>query len=197
MGGMVAQSYALAYPNPTSTSATEPGSGPNPTMLSLTLACTYAHPGPFCARLFAHWRAVALTVGVAEVMREVLLWAFTVPFFASAELHAIERAVTELDMGVPEYLAQLSVIEDFDSVAASSELWGRGEVLGGVRPGRVCVLVGEEDILIPVKLSRELWEGLVGAEWRTTRGGHGCVWEFAEEFNRSYIGFIKGVEAGE
>lgn len=41
-------------------------------------------------------------------------------------------------------------------------------------------------------LSRELRD-LVGGEWRSTRGGHGCMWEFPEEFNRTYIEFLKGI----
>ena len=38
MGGMIAQEYALAYPE---------------TLRSVTLACTYAAPGPFCSRMFS------------------------------------------------------------------------------------------------------------------------------------------------
>jgi 3-oxoadipate enol-lactonase len=37
------------------------------------------------------------------------------------------------------------------------------------------VLAGEEDILIPVVLSRELGEAVPGSVWTTTRGGHGCL----------------------
>jgi hypothetical protein len=48
-------------------------------------------------------------------------------------------------------------------------------VLGGLGEGRVMVLAGEEDILIPVVLSRELGEAVGRSVWRTTRGGHGCL----------------------
>ena len=34
------------------------------------------------------------------------------------------------------------------------------------------VLAGEEDILIPVSLSRELHGLIPGAAWATTKGGH-------------------------
>ena len=44
MGGMIAQEYALAYPGD---------------LRSLTLACTYAAPGPFCSRMFALWAEMA------------------------------------------------------------------------------------------------------------------------------------------
>ena len=42
-------------------------------------------------------------------------------------------------------------------------------------------MAGEEDILIPVALSRRIHEGIPGSEWATTKGGHGCVWEHPAE----------------
>ena len=67
MGGMISQEYALNY-----------GSD----LRSVTLACTYAAPGPFCSRMFAMWGDLAPALGVPFVMRDVTLWAFTVPFFS-------------------------------------------------------------------------------------------------------------------
>src|SRR5262249_7238798 len=67
MGGMIAQEYAIAHPGD---------------LRSLTLACTYAAPGPFCSRMFSLWADMAPVMGVAAVMRDVLLWAMTVPFFS-------------------------------------------------------------------------------------------------------------------
>src|SRR5213082_2606180 len=75
MGGMIAQEYAIAN-----------GSD----LRSLTLACTYAAPGPFCSRMFAMWADLAPQLGVPFVMRDVTLWAFTVPFFEEREDEAKE-----------------------------------------------------------------------------------------------------------
>ena len=66
MGGMIAQEYALAYPED---------------LRSLTLACTYAAPGPFCSRMFSFWADVVNVMGVSAVMRDVTVWAFTPEFF--------------------------------------------------------------------------------------------------------------------
>ena len=52
------------------------------------------------------------------------------------------------------------------------------------------MLAGEEDILIPVALSRRLHEGIAGSEWVTTKGGHACVWEHPAEFNQAYLAFL-------
>ncbi|HJY72143.1 MAG TPA: alpha/beta hydrolase, partial [Streptosporangiaceae bacterium] len=67
MGGMIAQEYALAY---------------GADLRTATFACTYAAPGPFCSRMFAMWEAMAPVNGVPFIMRDVTLWAFTVPFFS-------------------------------------------------------------------------------------------------------------------
>lgn len=71
MGGMIAQTYALLYPN-----GSEAAQGRE--MLSLGLCCTYAQPTVFCERMFGFWADVAVRMGVREVMRDVTLWAFTV-----------------------------------------------------------------------------------------------------------------------
>jgi len=104
---------------------------------------------------------------VRDVMRDVTLWAFTVSFFRerTEELEAVEEAMRGLDMGLEAYLAQLNVIRTFDSVGELRELGESGKRLGGVGEGRVMVLAGEEDILIPVVLSRELGEALPGSVW--------------------------------
>jgi pimeloyl-ACP methyl ester carboxylesterase len=166
MGGMIAQEYALAYPDD---------------LRTVTFACTYAAPGPFCSRMFAMWRDLAPVLGVPFVMRDVTLWAFTVPFFEKreAELAEFETAMRYMDQPVHAYLAQLAVICDHDT----------SERLGQVTTPAL-VLAGEEDILIPVALSRRLHEGIAGSEWATTRGGHGCVWEHPAEFNRAYLDFV-------
>ena len=166
MGGMIAQEYALAYPGD---------------LRSVAFACTYAAPGPFCSRMFAMWADMAPVLGVPFVMRDVTLWAFTLPFFEqrTAALEEFETAMRYMDQPVHAYLAQLAVIQGHD---ATSRL---GEV---TTPS--LVLAGEEDILIPVALSRRIHEGIPGSEWATTKGGHGCVWEHPAEFNRTYLDFV-------
>jgi pimeloyl-ACP methyl ester carboxylesterase len=165
MGGMIAQEYALAYPDD---------------LRSVAFACTYAAPGPFCSRMFAMWADMAPVLGVPFVMRDVTLWAFTQQFFEQrgAELAEFETAMRYLDQPVHAYLAQLAVIQGHDT----------SDRLGQVATAAL-VLAGEEDILIPVALSRRLHEGIPGSEWATTKGGHGCVWEHPAEFNRAYLDF--------
>jgi 3-oxoadipate enol-lactonase len=167
MGGMIAQRFALKYP-----------SG----IRSLTLACTYAAPGPFCSRMFAMWADAAQVLGVPFVMRDVTLWAFTLDFFRTreAELIEFETGMRYLDQPVHAYLAQLAVIQNHDETA---EL--------GTLTMPTLVLAGEEDILIPTALSHDLHELIPGSQWRTTTGGHGCMWEHPDEFNSAFVGFLR------
>jgi 3-oxoadipate enol-lactonase len=167
MGGMIAQEYALAY-----------GSD----LRSVTFGCTYAAPGPFCSRMFAMWADLAPVAGVPFVMRDVTLWAFTVPFFEEreTELAEFEVGMRYLDQPVHAYLAQLAVIQDHDTTARLGEI---------TTP--TLVLAGAEDILIPVALSRRLHEGVAGSEFATTPGGHACLWEHPAPFNEAFLAFVK------
>ncbi|KAK3115721.1 hypothetical protein LTR53_004642 [Teratosphaeriaceae sp. CCFEE 6253] len=186
MGGMIAQSYALRYPN-----GTVQAKGLK--MLTLSLCCTYAQPTTFCSRMFAFWADLAQRTSVQDVMRDVTLWAFTVPFFRTREdeLREVEEAMEGLNMKVPEYLAQLNVIQKFDSTSALESLRADEKVLGGLgEASRIMVLAGKVDILIPVLLSRELAERIEGCRFITTKGGHACMWEFPDDFNKSIVRFL-------
>jgi 3-oxoadipate enol-lactonase len=167
MGGMVAQEYALSYPGD---------------LQSVTFGCTYAAPGPFCSRMFAMWADAAQVLGVPFVMRDVALWAFTVPFFEQrgAELAEFETAMRYMDQPVHAYLAQLAVIQNHDTT-------GR---LGAITVPSL-ILAGQEDILIPVSLSRRIHEAIPGSQWATTSGGHACIWEHPDEFNRTFLDFVR------
>jgi 3-oxoadipate enol-lactonase len=166
MGGMIAQEYALNYGGD---------------LRTLTLACTYAAPGPFCSRMFAMWHDMAPVNGVSFIMRDVTLWAFTVPFFEEREDEAkeFEAEMAAMDMSVEAYLAQLNVIQTHDTTGRLDRI-----------STPTLVLAGEQDILIPVSLSKRLHEQIPGADWATTKGGHACMWEHPGEFNRTYLDWI-------
>ena len=167
MGGMIAQEYALAYPGD---------------LKSLTLACTYGKPDAFCLSMFAMWEDLAQKIDVNFVMRDVLLWAFTGPFFNDRPDDAAEfaQAMADADLPVAPYLAQLAVIQDHDALERAKTI-----------SVPTLVLAGEEDILIPVRLSKLLKDTIPGAQWATTPGGHACLWESPDPFNAAFIDFVK------
>jgi 3-oxoadipate enol-lactonase len=166
MGGMIAQEYALAYGDD---------------LASATFACTYASPGPFCSRIISLWHDMAVAKGVPFVMRDVLLWAFTVGFFEERpeEAAGFEAELSAITMPLDAYLAQLAVIRLHDTTSRIGAL---------TMP--TLVLAGEEDILIPVRLSQALHALIPNAQWTTVPGGHACVWERPTEFNRAYVDFV-------
>jgi len=167
MGGMIAQEYALSYPQD---------------LRSVTFACTYAAPGPFCSRMFAMWADMAPVLGVPFVMRDVTLWAFTGQFFEErpGELAEFETAMRYMDQPVHAYLGQLAVIQGHDTTGRLGQL---------TVPS--LVLAGEADILIPVALSRRIHEAIPGSEWATVTGGHACLWEHPASFNQTFLDFIR------
>jgi pimeloyl-ACP methyl ester carboxylesterase len=167
MGGMIAQEYALAYPGD---------------LRSVTFGCTYSAPGPFCSRMFAMWADMAPVLGVPFIMRDVTLWAFTLPFFEKRgeDLAEFETAMRYMDQPAHAYLAQLAVIQNHDTTDRLNQI---------TVPS--LVLAGEEDILIPVALSRRIHEAIPASEWATTKGGHACLWEHPAEFNQTFLDFIR------
>ena len=96
------------------------------------------------------------------------------------DLAEFETAMRYLDQPVHAYLAQLAVIQQRDTTSR----------LGEVAVPSL-VLAGEQDILIPVSLSRRIHEAIPGSEWATTRGGHACVWEHPAEFNQTFLDFVR------
>jgi 3-oxoadipate enol-lactonase len=166
MGGMIVQEYALAWPDD---------------LVTLIPACTYASPGPFCGRMFAMWADMASYVGLGPVMRDVALWAFTPEFFEERvpEAEEFDTAMRLIDQPVPAYLSQLHSIQHHDT----------RERLGRIATPTL-VVAGERDILIPVALSQRLHAAIPGAEWVTTQGGHACIWEYPDDFNRHVLDFI-------
>lgn len=167
MGGMISQEYALAYPGD---------------LKSVTLACTYGTADAFCQTMFAMWGDLARAIDVPFVMRDVMLWAFTGPFFEDRPDDAAEfaDAMAQLDMGVEPYLAQLAVIQNHDALGRVGEI-----------KVPTMVLAGEEDILIPVRLSKRLHKAIPSAQWATVPGGHACLWETPDPFNKTFIDFVR------
>ena len=167
MGGMIAQEYAINH---------------GADLKSATFSSTYAAPGPFCSRMFSMWQDMATITGVPFIMRDVTLWAFTQEFFwkREDELKEFEMEMADLPMSVEAYLAQLHVIQAHDTT----------DRLDGMQGYPVLVMAGEEDILIPVSLSKKLHEGLPKADWLTSKGGHASMWEHPADFNRTYLGWL-------
>jgi len=136
--------------------------------------------------LYAHAEAHAhlvraLALGYPQLPGRIALGEVLVVLGRYREaLAEFETAMRYMDQPVHAYLAQLAAIQNHDTT----------ERLGDIGVPAL-VLAGEEDILIPVALSRRIHEGIPGSEWATTKGGHACVWEHPTEFNRTFLDFVR------
>lgn len=165
MGGAIAQEYAISFGG----------------LASLVLANTYAEPGPYCGRVFASWADVATRAGMPTLMQVVSPWIFSLKFMEEQEplLAGWEADMSTTSQPPEAFAAQIDALLTHD---ATDRL--------GLIGARTLVLVAESDILIPPQLSRRLFDALPNASWSAIPGGHGAMWETANEFNRAVIDFI-------
>jgi pimeloyl-ACP methyl ester carboxylesterase len=173
LGGMVAQQFALSHPE---------------RLDRLVLAATAAHPSGGAPRS-AHIVENLLTmstegVGLEERTRMFMTWAFTAEFFEDPKQ---AQLMVNLVTSAPhpqssEGLAgQIAAVKEHDT----------REQLAGIKAPTL-VLVGEEDLLLPVRLSRELAESIQGARLLVVEGaGHLFCIEHPGEFNRAVLKFFQ------
>ena len=170
LGGMIAQEYAIAHSD---------------RLLSLSLCCTYAAPGPFCSRIFDGWREAVPALGTAYAQREILRWAFTTAFFEENEetVCQLEAMMSANPPAVAGYLGQLQAALDHDT---------RGRLDTISCPAMT--LVGAQDRLIYPGLSHQMYDELTYVRWAEVPGGHACLWENPEAFNHTVLDFLASAD---
>ena len=169
MGGFIAQRLAHKYPE---------------RVKSLILVGTAAKLSPIATHIIQLWlRMLEEEVNPETRMRAQLPWLFTENFFENSEQ---VEALIQLSLAYP----YLPTIHGFaGQVAACIEHNSLNHLNQIVSP--TLVLVGQEDILIPVKLSQELARGLPNAELLILEGGgHNFFYEIPEQFNRAVLNFL-------
>jgi 3-oxoadipate enol-lactonase len=170
MGGFIAQELAIKHPE---------------RVKSLILATT-ASAGDY--RLVAHvtsaW-AAAKTEGVSPKTFYSLMfpWIFTDKFFENSEM--VQMALDT--MAASPYLPPAHAFAR--QVTACIEHNARDRLSQITAP--TLVLVGREDILLPVKLSEELAAGIPKAKLVVLEGGgHGFNAEIPDKFNKAVLEFL-------
>ena len=172
MGGTIAQAFALRHPD---------------NLRSLALANTFASPGLYTRRIFSSWGEIASDAGMHVLMRQVAPWIFSPSFFERQreKLTDFIAAMETTKQGAAAFVAQLGALVDHDTSGRLAEI---------VQP--TLVLAASEDILIPAAQSRRLFIGLPNAQWVSIPGGHGAMWETADEFNAALNGFLNSNARG-
>ncbi len=167
MGGMIAQEFALAYPDRVD---------------KLLLCCTCSEPSQFDLRLYRIWEQTAPVLGLPQMMKELLLWCFTPAFFQEHPDTAqeMEEALTGITQPVDAYLSQLHSIQVHNAT----------DRLGRIKAPTL-VLGAPQDLIFPPTQSHQLHEGIPGSQLAfTAHGGHAFLWEAPEEFNKAVLDFL-------
>ena len=176
MGGLIAQEYALAYPND---------------LRSVVLANTYGKPDAYTRAAFDVWGQIAMTAGMPAMMRQQAPWVFSPRFYE----HEPERLATylgEMERSIQpaaSFAAQISALLTHDC----------GDRVGALHTPAL-VIAADDDIIIRLSLSHRLFEELPSATWAIVPGGHAAFLEHPEPWNRAVIDFIdqhRAVHSGE
>jgi 3-oxoadipate enol-lactonase len=166
MGGLIAQEYALAYPED---------------LHSVVLANTYAKPDAFTRAAFDVWGHIAVEAGMPAMMRQQATWVFS-PNFYAREPDRLATYLGEMERSVQpaaSFAAQISALLTHDC----------GDRLKTLRTPAL-VIAADDDIIIRLSLSHRLYEELPNAAWAIVPGGHAAFLENPEPWNRAVIEFI-------
>lgn len=167
MGGMIAQELAIAFPERVN---------------KLVLCCTCAEPSEANSRLYHYWDLAARTLGLGEMMKEVMLWCFTPEFFQTRQEEAArtEEAFAGTTQPVDAYLSQLHALQAHNTTARLGAIAAPTLVLGA-----------PHDLLFPPRQSEQLHRNIPHATLRfTAHGGHAFRREVPTEFNASVLEFL-------
>ncbi len=172
MGGMIAQQIALKYPE---------------IVKSLILATTAAKFPARAKHLTRLWlKMVEEQVSPETRLREVCLWVFTNKFFEDEEQ---VTAAVSLGLNHPHpqpdrgFAGQVAALLQHDTQDKISQI-----------SVPTLILVGKEEIFIPVHFSQELAANIPNAELVVSeRGGHNYWAETPELFNQAVMQFLTKV----
>ena len=166
LGGVIAQEYALAYPDD---------------LRSVVLASTYAVADPLTYAAFESWGLVAEAAGMPVMMRQQAPWVFSSGFYAGQPAKMAEFLVEMVRTTQPagSFCAQLAALIGHDAA-------GR---VGSISTPTL-VIASADDIVIKPAASRALYEGLPHADWALLPGGHAAFLEDPALWNRTVLDFI-------
>lgn len=169
MGGMIAQELALGHPH---------------RLRSLHLGCTLARPDTYLRALNAAWREIRLHLGREAALRTIGLWLFA-PATYNERPEFVEM-ILQNALTTPYPQSLTGFVRQGEAVAAHDTL-DRLHAIGCP----TLVSVGEEDILVPPRFSRELAVRAPGATLRTLPGAaHVYFWERPDAFNALSLEFL-------
>jgi pimeloyl-ACP methyl ester carboxylesterase len=171
MGGMVAQELALRHPD---------------RVRALHLGCTMARPDRYLAALSAAWRELRAQMGYERALRAMGFWLFAAGTYN--ERPEFVEMIVQNALANPYRQTLVGFQRQLEAVIAHDTLDRVAEIRCPT-----LVSVGEEDILLPPRFSRELAARMPGARFELVPGaGHVYFWERPDLFNGLCLDFFGG-----
>lgn len=176
MGGMIAQVIALKYPE---------------LVKSLILNASATQLPAKARHLVETWlRMFNEGVSLETRIREGFLWVYTDKFFEEDE-----TVITSVDLAISHpyplskhgFSGQVSALLKHDTRTQTNQI---------LAP--TMLLIGRDDILIPIEFSKELVDKIPNSELiALEHGGHNCWLEYPELFNQAVMQFLDKVTTSE
>jgi pimeloyl-ACP methyl ester carboxylesterase len=168
MGGMIAQELALAQPE---------------RVASLHLGCTLARSDPYLRSVLRVWRDLRARLPQESVVRTIALWLLAPATFAErpdfAEMVVQAALANPFPQSTAGFLRQSEAVMGHDTL----------DRLAALRPPTL-VTVGEDDILVPPRFSREVSAAIPGSALHVVAAaGHVYFWERVDDFNKLTLDF--------
>jgi pimeloyl-ACP methyl ester carboxylesterase len=175
LGGAIAQELALRSPQ---------------RLRSLILVSTYHQGDPRGTALMASWRLMKERFTPEEYFRAIFPWVFThedyqVP--GQVEFRLQQALSNPAPQSLEAFCRQSQATASFD---ASGRLGQIG--------APTLIVMGEQDILTPLRFARALHNGIPGSRLVVVPGaGHAMVWTHADLVNAILRGFLEEQEVGQ
>jgi len=170
MGGMIAQELALHHPD---------------RVRALHLGCTLARPDVYLAALSASWRELRAQASRETALRTMGPWLFAAATYNErpefVEMIVQNALANPHPQSLPGFLRQSEAVATHDTL----------DRLAGIRCPTL-VSVGEDDILLPPRFSRQLATRIPGARLELVEGaGHVYFWERPDSFTALCLDFFR------
>lgn len=171
MGGIIAQELAIYHPQK---------------VRKLVLASTWAKMDAHLGKVFGFWVELAQSLGMAATYTDALLWSFTPRYFDDHPdfFQSALQNVPEDPGFIKAFVGQAKACIQHDALGRLDRIHAR-----------ILILVGDEDILTPLRFASQLQNAIPEAQMTLVKGcPHAFHLEMPQDFTQAVLGFLQGDE---